>query len=129
MPKVRRQYLPPALFQHLLDRIQSRKIPATQLELLAAWLDTTKDPEALPVPAVFEAMEDASKRLADDRRIGLDKILQDVALRMPTGTARDGLDMLAWAEGSFYHAWRLAESLRIASGRGGMPAEDQKEDR
>lgn len=40
MPKVRRQSLPPALFQHLLDRIQSRKIPATQLELLAKWLDS-----------------------------------------------------------------------------------------
>ncbi|MBI3926568.1 MAG: hypothetical protein HY319_13590 [Armatimonadetes bacterium] len=40
MPKIRRQNLPPALFQHLLDRIQSRKIPATQLELLASWLDT-----------------------------------------------------------------------------------------
>ena len=40
MPKVRRQNLPPALFQHLLERIRSRKIPATQLELLATWLDT-----------------------------------------------------------------------------------------
>jgi len=40
VPKVRRQHLPPALLQHLLDRIQSRKIPATQLELLAKWLDT-----------------------------------------------------------------------------------------
>ena len=40
MPKVRRQNFPPALFQHLLDRIHSRKIPASQLELLAAWLDT-----------------------------------------------------------------------------------------
>ncbi len=40
MPKVRRQRLPPAVFQHLLDRIQSRKIPATQLALLAKWLDT-----------------------------------------------------------------------------------------
>jgi hypothetical protein len=40
VPKVRRQNLPPALFQHLLDRIQRRKIPAAQLELLAAWLDT-----------------------------------------------------------------------------------------
>ena len=40
MPKVRRQNLPPALFQHLLERIQSRKIPARQLELLATWLDT-----------------------------------------------------------------------------------------
>lgn len=40
MPKVRRTDVPPALFQHLLDRIQSRKIPASQLELLARWLDT-----------------------------------------------------------------------------------------
>ncbi|HEY7615833.1 MAG TPA: hypothetical protein VH744_03445 [Terriglobales bacterium] len=39
MPKVRRENLPPALFQHLLDRIQSRKIQATQLALLAKWLD------------------------------------------------------------------------------------------
>jgi hypothetical protein len=37
---VRRQSLPPALFQHLLERIRSRKIPATQLELLVTWLDT-----------------------------------------------------------------------------------------
>ena len=43
MPKVRRQNLPPALLQHLLERIQSRKIPATQLELLATWLDTEPD--------------------------------------------------------------------------------------
>ena len=43
MPKIRRQNLPPALFQHLLDRIQSRKIPASQLELLAKWLDTEPD--------------------------------------------------------------------------------------
>lgn len=43
MPKVRRQHLPPALFQHVLDRIQSRRIPASQLELLVKWLDA--DPE------------------------------------------------------------------------------------
>lgn len=40
MPKIRRQNIPPALFQHLLDRIQSRKISADQLALLAHWLDT-----------------------------------------------------------------------------------------
>ena len=40
MPRVRRQNVPPALFQHLLDRVQSRKIAASQLELLAKWLDT-----------------------------------------------------------------------------------------
>jgi hypothetical protein len=43
VPKVRRQDLPPALFRHLLDRIQSRQIPATQLELLARWLDAEPD--------------------------------------------------------------------------------------
>ena len=48
MAKIRRQDLPPALFQHLLDRIQSRKIPATQLESLAKWLDT--EPEVPEVP-------------------------------------------------------------------------------
>ena len=40
MPRVRRRNVPPALFQHLLDRVQSRKIPASQLELLAEWLDS-----------------------------------------------------------------------------------------
>jgi hypothetical protein len=40
VPKVRRQNLPPALFQHLLDRLQGRKIPASHLELLTKWLDT-----------------------------------------------------------------------------------------
>jgi hypothetical protein len=40
MPKIRRQNIPPALFQHLLDRIQSRKIGADQLVMLARWLDT-----------------------------------------------------------------------------------------
>ncbi|MBZ5514878.1 MAG: hypothetical protein LAN62_08545 [Acidobacteriia bacterium] len=43
MPKIRRENIPPALFQHLLDRIQSRKISADQLVLLAGWLDTEPD--------------------------------------------------------------------------------------
>jgi len=46
MPKVRRQNVPPALLQHLLDRIQQGNISADQLGLLADWLDT--EPE---VPA------------------------------------------------------------------------------
>jgi phosphate:Na+ symporter len=87
-------------------------------QALAAWLDATKDPNAAPEPSIFEAMEDASKQLAEGRKTGRDKILQDVALqRLPAGTARNGLDMLAWAEGAFYHAWRLTESLRIAASR------------
>ena len=43
MPKVRRKDIPPALFAHLLDRIQERRIDARQLELLAEWLD--REPE------------------------------------------------------------------------------------
>jgi len=39
MPRVRRQNLPPALLQHLLDRIQRRNISAGQLGLLADWLE------------------------------------------------------------------------------------------
>lgn len=40
MPKVRRANLPPALLQHLLERIEQRSIGADQLGLLALWLDT-----------------------------------------------------------------------------------------
>ena len=43
MPRVRRKDVPPALFAHLLDRIQERRIDARQLELLAEWLD--REPE------------------------------------------------------------------------------------
>lgn len=43
MPKVRRHGLPPALLQHLLDRVQQRQIAVDQLGLLAAWLD--REPE------------------------------------------------------------------------------------
>lgn len=39
MPKIRRRNLPPAILQHLLDRIRDREIPAEQLGLLAEWLD------------------------------------------------------------------------------------------
>src|SRR5215813_9471221 len=84
---------------------------------LAAWLDTTTHPEAAPGAAIFKAMGDASKRLADERTTGRDKILQDVAMQRTTAErARRGLELLGWADGTFYHAWRLAESLRIASG-------------
>ena len=48
MPTVRRQNLPPASFQHLLDRVQSRRIPASHLELLAKWLDG--EPEVFEGP-------------------------------------------------------------------------------
>src|SRR5262249_15112335 len=85
---------------------------------LAAWLDATKDPEAEPAPAVFKDLEEASKQLSAERKAGREKLLADVALRrVPAATARAALDTLAWVNGAVYHAWRLAESLRIASGK------------
>jgi len=69
-------------------------------------------------PAIFKAPEEASKQLSAERKAGREKLLADVALqRAPAATARAGLDPLAWANGAVYHAWRLAESLRIASGK------------
>jgi hypothetical protein len=40
MPKVRRQDFPPALLDHLLDRITEREISANQLGQFADWLLT-----------------------------------------------------------------------------------------
>jgi hypothetical protein len=48
MPHVRRKDLPPALFQHLLERIQQRQVQALQLEMLSRWLDGEPEvPEGL----------------------------------------------------------------------------------
>ena len=40
MPRVRRSGFPPGLFQHLMDRVRDRIIPASQIQLLANWLDS-----------------------------------------------------------------------------------------
>jgi phosphate:Na+ symporter len=86
-------------------------------QALAAWLDATKDPKARPAPAVFTALEESSKQLSAQRKADRERILEDVALqRTPSTAARAGLDTLAWANAALYHSWRLAESLRIASG-------------
>jgi phosphate:Na+ symporter len=85
---------------------------------LAAWLDGTKADDAAVDPAIFTALEEASRRLTVDCKAGRDKMLEDLGLqRTSSATARAGLETLAWADGTLYHAWRLAESLRIASGQ------------
>ena len=56
MPKVRRQNVPPALFQHLLERIHSRKIAASQLEQLAKWLEREPDVPVGPWYKRFSGM-------------------------------------------------------------------------
>jgi hypothetical protein len=48
MPKIRRQDFPPALLNHLLDRISDREISADQLGQFADWLVTEPEvPEGL----------------------------------------------------------------------------------
>jgi phosphate:Na+ symporter len=85
-------------------------------QALAVWLDATKDPEAKPARAVFSALEESSKQLSDERKSARQHILEDMALqRAPVATVCARLDALAWANTALYHAWRLAESLRIAS--------------
>jgi phosphate:Na+ symporter len=86
---------------------------------LAAWLDATQAPEVEVDPAVYRALEAASKQLGAERVTGREQLLQEVALqRMPAALARAGLDTLAWADGALYHAWRLTESLELASSEG-----------
>ncbi|HEX3720497.1 MAG TPA: hypothetical protein VH595_21310 [Verrucomicrobiae bacterium] len=43
MPKVLRRNLPPQLYEHLLDRIQQRKITGKEVALLINWLDGHPD--------------------------------------------------------------------------------------
>jgi phosphate:Na+ symporter len=84
---------------------------------LAAWLQATQDPRAAPDPAIVTVVADASKQLGAERKTGRATLLEDVALhRTPSATARAALEALVWADGAVYHTWRLAESLRIASG-------------
>jgi phosphate:Na+ symporter len=62
-------------------------------------------------------MDDVAKQLSEESRAGREQLLGDIALqRTPAATARAAIDALAWADGTLYHAWRLAESLQVAAG-------------
>jgi phosphate:Na+ symporter len=87
-------------------------------QALNSWHDATKNPEEAPDPAIFKALEAASKQLNEDRKTGRAKILEEAALqRVPMATARAALETLAWADLTLYHSWRLTESLRLASSK------------
>ena len=89
---------------------------AVGAQALAVWLDATRDPASIVEPAVVAAIEDAALLVAEERRADRDKLLEDVALqRVSTGTARDALETLGWADAAVYHAWRLAASLLAAA--------------
>jgi phosphate:Na+ symporter len=87
-------------------------------QALTAWLDATSDPNAAPDPAILAALEDVSKWLSAECRTERERTLEDIARqRVPMATGRAFLDALAWADRTLYHASRLADSLRIASGK------------
>jgi phosphate:Na+ symporter len=87
-------------------------------QALAAWLGATEDQEAAPDPGVFVALEEASRQLGVECKTARDRTLENLALqRTPAATARGDLETLAWADGTLYHAWHLADALRIASGK------------
>jgi phosphate:Na+ symporter len=89
---------------------------AAGAQALAAWLDATRDPGATGGLEAVAPIEDAARLVAEERRAGRDKLLEDVALqRVSTGTARNALEALGWADGAVYHVWRLAASLLTAS--------------
>ena len=83
-----------------------------------AFIGALDDQEAAPDPGVFVALEEASRRVSVECKTARDKTLENLAMqRTPAATARGDLETLAWADGTVYHAWHLAESLRIASGK------------
>ncbi len=90
---------------------------AESARAFASWFDATHDPTATAEPMLAAAIEAAANCIAEERRTGRDKLLEDVALqRVAPDAARNALEELAWADGAVYHAWRLVESLRTAAG-------------
>ena len=105
---------------HIPPRVDGWQPPggfAAGAQALGALLDATADPEARPDPSLLDAVERASKQLNAERETSRKTILEDVALqRTPTATARGALETLGWAADALHHAWRMAASLRSASG-------------
>jgi phosphate:Na+ symporter len=90
---------------------------------LGEWMETSGDPEAPVESGVIDAIEAASKQLHDDRKTGRDALLEDMAFRRLTAeTVRAAIDSLTWADGALHHAWRFANSLRLAAYSGGHPS-------
>jgi hypothetical protein len=73
--------------------------------------------------SIFKTLENASKQLSAERQTGRAQLLQQVAQQhIPTATARAALETLGWTDLVLYHSWRLADSLRIASGNSAQAA-------
>ncbi len=100
---------------------RSQHPPAVQsagAAALAGWLQATADPAAPPEASVYPPLEAVAKEARDERHTGRHLLLEEIALhRITMDTARAGIDELKWTQDTLHHAWRLADSLRIAADR------------
>jgi hypothetical protein len=71
MPKIRRQNVPPALLDHLLDRIKERQISSEQLGALADWLDTEPEVPRGRWFKRFPGMRDTKEFYQEPRNAGI----------------------------------------------------------
>lgn len=63
-------------------------------------------------------MEQAAKAIAVERKEKRAELLEKVALgQIKTAEANRELVRLRWTDGAFYHAWRMVNALRDASGK------------
>lgn len=93
-----------------------RRAARAGAEALGIWLDATADPGVAPAWEVNAALEAAAAQARSERDAGRQQLLEQIALhRMPMDTARARIESLHWTNDALYHAWRLSESLRLAS--------------
>ena len=92
-------------------------INAAGAAALSAWLEAQKTTND-NTPGILEAIAAASQQLTAEKTSAREKILEAVALqRMSAPAADQALQSLEWADSATYHAWRLVNSLYVASNR------------
>jgi len=95
----------------------SSLINAAGAAALGAWLDAQKTAND-NAPGFLEAIAAASQQLTAEKKSAREKILEAVALQRTSAPAADqALQSLEWADSATYHAWRLINSLYVASNR------------
>lgn len=83
---------------------------------LHAWLSASAEPLHAVPSGVFDDISAASARLSADRKIERERVLESIARQQLTVSAGDQrLEALLSLDRALYHAWRLIESIRIAT--------------
>jgi phosphate:Na+ symporter len=84
---------------------------------LGGWVSTRIQPPAPVTDTVLQAIATASAKVAAERKSTREKILESIALQQTsTSNGQDILETLSWGDRALHHAWRMIDSLRLASG-------------